>query len=127
MTALATPPVADALKSAGLTLALTPERALKVAPASILTPELRDLINSNKSMLVNWLIAANDDWNVSIPPETSPKTIAKFRAASQALNASQAYLDHHFGCKTCIAAGQGAMYGSRCEVGASLWMKYSNN
>lgn len=31
---------------------------------------------------------------------------------------------HHFGCKTCCAAGQGR--GTRCEIGMGLWMAYQN-
>lgn len=29
---------------------------------------------------------------------------------------------HHFGCKTCCAAGQGR--GNRCEIGMGLWTAY---
>ena len=32
------------------------------------------------------------------------------------------YHQHHFGCKTCCAAGQGR--GTRCEVGMGLWTAY---
>jgi len=34
------------------------------------------------------------------------------------------YHQHHFGCKTCCAAGQGR--GDRCEIGMGLWMAYQN-
>ena len=34
------------------------------------------------------------------------------------------YHQHHFGCKTCCAAGQGR--GKRCEIGMGLWMAYQN-
>ena len=37
-----------------------------------------------------------------------------------------AYHDHHVGCSTCIAAGRGAVYGDRCDVGALLWNCYQN-
>ena len=37
---------------------------------------------------------------------------------------AHAYHQHHFGCKTCCAAGQGR--GNRCEIGMSLWMVYQN-
>ena len=36
----------------------------------------------------------------------------------------RAYHQHHFGCKTCCAAGQGR--GKRCEIGMGLWMAYQN-
>ena len=34
------------------------------------------------------------------------------------------YHQHHFGCKTCCAAGQGRS--DRCEIGMGLWMVYQN-
>ena len=37
------------------------------------------------------------------------------------IRASEYHL-HHFGCKTCCAAGQGR--GIRCEIGMGLWMAY---
>lgn len=50
------------LREAGLTLTVTPERSLKVVPASLLTPELRELISNAKPVLVAFLErdAAND-------------------------------------------------------------------
>lgn len=36
----------------------------------------------------------------------------------------RAYLDHHFSCDACIAAGRGDQYGLRCDIGAPLWMAY---
>ena len=33
-----------------------------------------------------------------------------------------AYHRHHFGCRTCCAAGQGR--GNRCEAGMGLWAAY---
>ena len=35
---------------------------------------------------------------------------------------ASAYHQHHFGCKTCCAAGQGR--GDRCEIGMGLWTAY---
>lgn len=71
--------VVDTLHAAGLTLELTPELALKVSPASVLTPDLRDLIRISKDMLVGWLQrpAANDapadpDTKVSPRVEATP-------------------------------------------------------
>lgn len=52
--------IIDVLRDAGLSIALTPERGLKVAPASRLTPELRDVIRASKHLLIDLLDAAND-------------------------------------------------------------------
>lgn len=54
--------IVDELQDSGLTIALTPEGRLKVIPASALTPELRELIRTGKTALVEWLHiqAAND-------------------------------------------------------------------
>jgi hypothetical protein len=35
---------------------------------------------------------------------------------------ASAYHQHHFGCKTCCASGQGR--GDRCEIGMGLWTAY---
>jgi hypothetical protein len=48
------------LHDAGLNIVLTPERGLKVTPASRLTPELRDAIRVSKDLLIDWLAAATD-------------------------------------------------------------------
>ena len=37
---------------------------------------------------------------------------------------ASAYHQHHFGCKTCCAAGQGR--GDRCEIGMGLWTAYQH-
>ena len=37
---------------------------------------------------------------------------------------ADAYHRHHFGCKTCCAAGQGR--GNRCGAGMGLWTAYQN-
>jgi hypothetical protein len=127
VTAVAASAVVDQLHHAGLHVALNPDGGLAVSPARNLTDELRGLIRAHKAALMDWLRveAANDasSWRVYVPPGTSPATLAKFRAASLALDASQAYYDHHPACPTCIAAG--LRYGSRCEVGAGLWGVYN--
>ncbi len=48
------------LHDAGLSIALTPDRGLKVTPASSLTPELRDVIRASKDLLIDWLAAATE-------------------------------------------------------------------
>ena len=101
----------DQLHSAGLTLSLTPERGLRVVPASSITSALRDLIRTSKAALVDYLqlpIAINTDaandkiepfieppgyegtgWRLAGADDLSPATLAKFRAASLALDAHQ--------------------------------------
>ncbi len=37
---------------------------------------------------------------------------------------SLTYHQHHFGCTSCCAAGQGR--GDRCEIGMGLWAAYQN-
>jgi len=64
MSALPIQSTIDQLHSAGLTLSLTPERGLKVVPASDITPALRDLIRTSKAALVDYLlhpVATNTD------------------------------------------------------------------
>ena len=39
---------------------------------------------------------------------------------------ARAYHTHHFNCPQCVAAGRGAVYGERCDVGALLWSCYQN-
>lgn len=97
----------DQLRSAGLVLALTNENRLKVAPASSITAALRELIRDHKAALVDYLQqpptqAANDTtepfteppgyegtgWRLAGADGISPSTLAKFRAASLALDLS---------------------------------------
>jgi hypothetical protein len=101
----------DQLHSAGLNLSLTPEMGLRVVPASGITPELRELIRTSEAALVDYLQqpvvintdAANDTtepfteplgyegtgWRLAGADGLSPATLAKFRAASLALDANQ--------------------------------------
>jgi hypothetical protein len=96
----------DQLRSAGLVLALTTDSGLKVTPASSITPALRGLIRDHKAALVDHLQrpptrAANETtesfieppgyegtgWRLAGAEGLSPATLAKFRAASLALDA----------------------------------------
>lgn len=111
MTALPIQITIDQLRSAGLALALTTDNTLKVTPASSITSALRELIRSNKAALIDWLQlpqananadaeAANDTteplieplgyqgtgWRLAGADGLSPETLAKFRAASLALD-----------------------------------------
>ncbi|MDR6536969.1 hypothetical protein [Variovorax soli] len=52
--------IADLLRAAGLAVELTSDRALKVAPASKLTPDLRELIRASKATLIDWLTAIDE-------------------------------------------------------------------
>ncbi len=52
--------ILDELHDAGLSIASTPDRGLKVTPASSLTPELRDVIRASKDFLIDWLAAATE-------------------------------------------------------------------
>lgn len=138
-TALAT------LQSAGLVLALTPERGLKVTPASSLTPPLRELIKTHRDDLVRWLgrCASNDPASpeASEPPPapamvtsmvanvdaTSPVNKAAVNSLVNRISPDwkeldRAYQSHHVACPTCISAGKG--YGLRCGTGAALWAAY---
>lgn len=40
-------------------------------------------------------------------------------------NLDKAYLEHHFGCATCISAGH-RHGGLRCRIGSELWRAYIN-
>jgi hypothetical protein len=52
--------VINTLRNAGLSVSLTPDHRVKVAPASQLTEELRGLVRTFRAELVGWLEAAND-------------------------------------------------------------------
>ena len=115
MTALAIETVLVQLAHAGLRLSLAPAGGLAVAPSSLLTAELCDLIRSSKAMLVDWLAAAND--GASHAPDL-PEAPADWKERAAAYHA------HHFNCATCIAAGLGSRYGQRCSAGMALWQAY---
>ena len=93
MTVITLQSTISAFQSAGIVLSLTSDKRISVQPASKLTPELRGLIRDCRAELLDWLEAANDPdkpWNVTLRPGISPETLAKFRAASLALDAQQA-------------------------------------
>ena len=115
MTAQTMESVVAQLSGAGLKLSLVPTGGLAVAPASHLTAELRVLIRSSKTLLIDWLTAADDA--ASHTPEPPDNAVDwKVLAA--------AYYAHHFNCATCIAAGRGRRYGQRCGAGMALWRAY---
>ena len=114
MSALSAPRVLNTLRDAGLKVSLTPDMGVKVAPASNLTTDLRDLIRSSKAILIDWL-AAND---AGVHAPNAPDNPIDWHELDAA------YLAHHVNCNTCIAAGRGIRYGLRCGVGAALWAPY---
>ena len=115
MTALAMETVVAQLAHAGLRISLAPAGGLAVAPSSLLTAELCDLIRSSKAMLMDWLAAAND--GASHAPDL-PEAPADWKERAAVYHA------HHFNCATCIAAGLGSRYGQRCSAGMALWQTY---
>jgi hypothetical protein len=114
MSALPIQYVFDALHDAGLIVSLASGGGLAVSPGSRLTPDLRELVKANKSLMVDWLQAAND------PAPEVPADPNAWRELAAAYNA------HHFKCSSCIAAGRGAQYSLRCGVGAALWASYQD-
>ncbi len=103
--------ILDQLRAAGLGLRLGADGALLVAPAKQLSPELRDMIRQHKTALVLALTNQTHDAHTIVPPTeptiepfTEPPgyegtgwrlagaaglsslTLARFRAASQALD-----------------------------------------
>ena len=115
MTALAIETVVEQLAHAGLSLSLAPAGGLAVAPSSLLTAELCDLIRSSRAMLMDWLAAAND--GASHAPDL-PEAPADWKERAAVYHA------HHFNCATCITAGRGSRYGQRCGAGMALWQAY---
>jgi hypothetical protein len=59
------PKVMSAIQGAGLSLTLTSGSDLKVTPATRMTPEVRELIRSNKPELVKWLMEAANESNAA--------------------------------------------------------------
>lgn len=115
MTALAVETVVAQLTDADLNLSLAADAGLAVSPSSHLTADLRALIRSNKALLIDWLMAANDA--ASQTPDSPSNHVDWNKLAT-------AYHAHHFECPTCIAAGRGRRYGQRCRAGMVLWGAY---
>lgn len=74
---------------------------LIVRPLSALQPEHRAALRERRLEMLDAL-ADRDAW----------------RIAAKASNT------HHLRCVTCQAAGRGARYGQRCDVGRLLWVNY---
>ena len=115
MTAQAVETVVAQLANAGLNLSLAPAGGLAVAPSSHLTADLRTLIRSCKTLLIDWLTAANDAASQTPDPPVNPQDCKELTLA---------YHAHHFNCPTCIAAGRGSRYGQRCGAGMALRRTY---
>src|SRR5262245_46162663 len=58
---MSAPAILDTLRAAGLTISLTTEYAVKVAPASRLNDDLRQMIRTHRAELRAWLTAAAND------------------------------------------------------------------
>ncbi len=124
----------DTFAEAGFELSLTPENGLRIRPASALTEDLRGLLKTHKPELVAYLQrdAANDPGtNGRCMSEENPApmgddpTVAETTPQAERLAKLHTdYLVHHWGCKTCCAAGQGR--GLRCPTGAALWSDYDD-
>lgn len=91
----------ETLRNAGLTVELTSDYQLRITPASLLTPALRELIKAKKAALIDCLLEPEPPdkleeppgyegtgWRISGGRNLSPETLAKFYAASKALDAS---------------------------------------
>lgn len=130
MMALQPAEVLGTLTAAGLTVSLMPDSGLMVSPASLLTDDLRDLIRAHKPALVDLLKrqVAADQAELEREMFEERAAILEFDAglardlAECMARAHSVYICHHWGCRICIAAGQGR--GQRCEVGAPLWASY---
>lgn len=108
--------IVEQLQGAGLNLSIAPTGGLAVSPSNHLTEDLRALIRSSKTLLMDWLTAANDAASHAPDAPSDPMNWKELAAA---------YHTHHFNCPTCIAAGRGRQYGLRCGAGAALWRAYT--
>lgn len=90
----------ETLRNAGLTIELTNDHQLRVTPARLLTPALRELIKTRKAALIDCLLEPEPPdkleeppgyegtgWRISGGKNLSPETLAKFYAASKATDA----------------------------------------
>lgn len=102
--------ILDRLAAVGLSVSLIEGDRLLVCPKGLLTDELRSLIRAQREAIVAALKP------VQLPePPSDPAAWHELAAA---------YHAHHFGCKTCQAAGRGVRYGQRCGAGTALWAVY---
>lgn len=115
MAAQAVQTVVALLADAGLNLYLAPAGRLAVWPSSRLTADLRAMILRSKTLLIDWLKAADDAASHEPDLPVNPSDWKELAAA---------YHAHHFNCPTCIAAGLGSRYGQRCGAGMALWHSY---
>lgn len=121
--------VLGTLKAVGLTVSLTPGSGLMVSPVRLLTDDLRGLIRTHKSALVDLLKRqaaeqAESEFEMleeHIAIMEHEAGLAPDLAAVMAKRHCD-FLLHQWKCPTCISAGQGR--GHRCEVGAPLWVSY---
>lgn len=97
--------ILERLAEVGLSVAVVEGNRIAVSPKALLTDELRTLIREQRGNIVS-----------ALQPEPPPDP-------ADWIELDRAYQRHHFGCKTCVAAGLG--YGLRCGIGAALWRAYA--
>lgn len=122
--------VIERLTGAGFRLTLAGEDSIKVKPASNLTETLRATIKEYKPALVAYLKCNTFNGLGEIASELFQErsAIMEFDGGLQRTEAERLallqvnYLLHHWGCKTCSAAGQAG--GERCDTGMRLWEEY---
>ena len=109
MSALPVHDIFEALHDAGLSVSLAPDGGLGVAPASRLTPDLRELVKGNKAALVDWLHAANDPL-----PDTTARPERLARVGSGLPPAPLRLL--HLHCRRARRAVRPALRHGRCAL-----------
>ena len=114
--------VLEALKAAGVEMALGQGNCLVVRPKSRVTTEVQQLLRAHKATLVEFLAneinARAKRWRVDLPPGISVLTTARFHAASVALDASQELHDHVWLCPLCKAGS--TQVAPACQQGNHL-------
>ena len=78
--------------------------------------EAYQLVPDNLSVLIDWLVAANDTVSHAPDPPDNPLDWKELAAAYQA---------HHFSCFQFITAGLSQVCSRRCSLGLALWNNYS--
>ena len=111
------------LKNRAAVTPVTPEKTTGLQPkpawigaCTLVTPVTPHLNDADRNMKIGQFGEA-----VNNPAPEPPSDPSAWRELAQA------YHNHHFKCKDCIAAGRGAVYGLRCGVGASLWGSYQSS
>ena len=107
--------ILEVLWAQGFTVSLVDNDRLAVSPSSKLHDTQRELLRANKTEIVALLRDAKATIEKA-KPHTCMSDADRISAG--------AYHQHHFGCTSCCAAGQGR--GDRCEIGMGQWTAYQN-